>query len=310
MLTGYPGKTTVRPDADTASGWLWLDLLNPSESELVWTQRQTGVTLPSTLAGQRSRVSSRLTAQVVHLNIPGFSRENEHDSAPSPLALILTPKTLISLRFTDSAAFREALEDAQLGQADTSTAVLVSFLRGVVDRATTRMQDVSEDIGKLSHSTFSSESLRTGDLRETLLEVGRLEHRLSQLQSSLLGVARVVTFLIDAKLDWVHAEATHLHDLQRDLQVLDDFDDQLDDKLQFLLDAVLGFINTNQNDVIRFLTVVTVVTIPPIILAGIWGMNFKFMPELSWPYGYPLALGIILSSMLFPFAYCKKRSWI
>ena len=74
--------------------------------------------------------------------------------------------------------------------------------------------------------------------------------------------------------------------------------------------GVLGFINTNQNDVIRFLTVVTVVTIPPIILAGIWGMNFKFMPELSWPYGYPLALGIILSSMLFPFAYCKKRSWI
>ena len=81
---------------------------------------------------------------------------------------------------------------------------------------------------------------------------------------------------------------------------MSEFQQQLNDRLQFMLDAVLGFINNDQNDIIKVLTIVSVVTVPPMILAGIWGMNFKSIPEYDWPHGYAFALSMIVLSMLIP----------
>jgi magnesium transporter len=94
-----------------------------------------------------------------------------------------------------------------------------------------------------------------------------------------------------------------------DVQSLNEYEVHLTDKLQFLLDAALGFISTEQNDLFKVMTVWSVVGIPPVLFAGIWGMNFHFMPELGQPWGYPMALATILVSGLVPLALFKWRGW-
>jgi magnesium transporter len=90
---------------------------------------------------------------------------------------------------------------------------------------------------------------------------------------------------------------------------LSDYETHLSDKVQFVLDAVLGYISIEQNDLFKVLTIVSVVGVPPTLLAGIWGMNFKNMPELSWAWGYPLSwLAIVLSAIL-PLVWFKRRGW-
>jgi magnesium transporter len=100
-----------------------------------------------------------------------------------------------------------------------------------------------------------------------------------------------------------------LNAVARDVTSLNAYEDHLSNKVQFLLDAVLGFINITQNDLFKILTIVSVVGIPPTLMAGIWGMNFKSMPELAWEWGYPFAWAIILLSALAPLVWFKWRGW-
>jgi magnesium transporter len=91
---------------------------------------------------------------------------------------------------------------------------------------------------------------------------------------------------------------------------LNHYEEHLSNKVQFLLDAILGFITMEQNDLFKVLTIVSVVGIPPTLVAGIYGMNFKFMPELSWEWGYPLGLVVIVLSGILPLAWFKWRGWL
>jgi magnesium transporter len=98
--------------------------------------------------------------------------------------------------------------------------------------------------------------------------------------------------------------------VRNDLKSLDEFDEQLTGKLQFLLDSIFGFISVNQNSVMKLFTVVAVAAFPPTVLAGIWGMNFKYMPALSQPWGYAMALSAIALSILIPLGIFKWRGWL
>ena len=133
---------------------------------------------------------------------------------------------------------------------------------------------------------------------------------MTQIRASTLGVQRGLAHLCDGAPKWLDAAyVARLQVVLGDLHALSEFDQQMDDKVQFLLDATLGFINNDQNDLIKVLIIASVVTIPPMILAGIWGMNFKSMPELGWPYGYAFAWSMIVLSMAVPLAWFKWKRW-
>jgi magnesium transporter len=91
---------------------------------------------------------------------------------------------------------------------------------------------------------------------------------------------------------------------------LTDYQVHLSGKLQFLLDATLGFISIQQNDIVKALTIASVVGVPPVLIAGIYGMNFRVMPELGWSFGYPLALAVMGVSALMPLAWFRWRGWL
>jgi magnesium transporter len=250
-----------------------------------------------------------VSGDTLRLVVPYFSHSD--DRPPSPVCFLLTPQRLVTLRYEDSAAFDLAAARVSQDSVTTPAAVLLTILESTVAVGADRLQHVSASTAQLSLRIFEPVHRPTDVLRRMLVEVGEQEGRLTRMRLSSTGLQLIVLFLHDcnnAAID--HSLQQRVASVRKDLQVLGEFDSQLTDKLQFLLDAVLGFINIDQNDVIKVLTVASVVSIPPVILAGIWGMNFKNMPELNWPYGYALALLAIALSAVLPLLWFKHRRWM
>jgi magnesium transporter len=147
-------------------------------------------------------------------------------------------------------------------------------------------------------------------LRETLVEIGDMGERLSHIRDTLLVLQRAIPFVSEHGNEWLEILVkTRLKTAVADVQSLNDYEVHLTDKLQFLLDADLGFIATEQNDLFKVLTIASVVGIPPVLVAGIYGMNFHYMPELSWPDGYAFGLAMIVLSALLPLLWFKWKGW-
>ena len=143
-----------------------------------------------------------------------------------------------------------------------------------------------------------------------LLEIGDMGARLSHIRDTLLVLQRAVPFITEHGDAWLEAPLrARLKMAGADVQSLNDYEVHLTDKIQFLLDAALGFINAEQNELFKVLTVWSVAGIPPVLVAGIWGMNFHFMPELTWPWGYPMALATIAVSIAGPLLWFRVRGW-
>jgi magnesium transporter len=134
--------------------------------------------------------------------------------------------------------------------------------------------------------------------------------RMSHIRDTLLVLQRATPFLIEHGEGWMEpAVKARLKTAGSDVQSLNEYGVHLTDKLQFLLDAALGFINTEQNELFKVLTIASVAGIPPVLVAGIYGMNFHFMPELSWHYGYLYAWGLMIRSTVLQVIWFKKRGW-
>lgn len=148
-------------------------------------------------------------------------------------------------------------------------------------------------------------------LRTTLVALGRVGDLVSHVRESQVSAARIVPYVEAVAADWLPKELRpRFRTLRRDIDSLNDFDTHLNDKLQFLLDATLGFINIAQNNVMKVLTVVSVAGVPPVLIAGVYGMNFKLMPELDWAWGYPYSLALIAVSTIIPLLIFRWRGWL
>jgi magnesium transporter len=126
----------------------------------------------------------------------------------------------------------------------------------------------------------------------------------------LLGVGRAVDFACELTADWLDGSfEPRMRTMRQDVISLNEYEVHLSDKVQFLLDAMVGLIGIAQNDIFKILTIVSIVGIPPTLVAGIYGMNFKNMPEYGWTYGYPYGLAVIAISAIAPLAWFKWRGW-
>ena len=143
-------------------------------------------------------------------------------------------------------------------------------------------------------------------LRDTLVEIGDMGERLSHIRDTLLVLQRAVPFVAEHGDGWLDEPVkARLKMAGSDVQSLNDYEVHLTDKIQFLLDAALGFINTEQNDLFKVLTIASVVGIPPTFIASMYGMNFHNMPELSWAWGYQWGLFLIVLSTVLPIVWFK-----
>ena len=311
MLTSYPQDKTQGGHQTPPP--VWLDLVDPSEEERSRATGLLGAELPTRKQVADIAMSSRVrtSEEMLRINIPGFVREDGGKGALTPLGVMLTPKVLVTLRYAESLAFeRLAATVAQRTATESSVETFVSLFESVAETAADRMQTLSGELSQLSRNVFADRDGHSRMLRGVLFEVGRIQRQLSQIRSAQLGVERGLSHLCDGAPKWIdRAQVARLQVVRTDLHALSEFDQQLDDKVQFLLDATLGFINNDQNDLIKVLTIASVVTIPPMILAGIWGMNFKSIPEYNWANGYGFAWAMIVLSMILPLAWFKWKKW-
>ena len=314
MLTTYraPGtpEAVVKP--------VWIDLLEPTAEERGRITSEYGLRVPTREALQEIESSSRLRAdgQVLTLSMP-LTVPEERTDLPAPLGFILSPSLLVSVRFTELHGFADVR--ARLDKSDVpidSTAVFAALIESMVDYRADLLESISAQVGAVSKRVFARHIPKTrrpvmdGALRQMLAAVGAAGERLSEIRESLLGLQRIVGFTCEMAQDWMRPEIrTRLTTARGDLASLSDYETHLWSRIQFLLDAILGFINTDQNDIFKVLTIVSVVGIPPTLIASMYGMNFHNMPELSWRYGYQFALALILVSTIVPILWFKWRGW-
>jgi magnesium transporter len=315
MLIAYPAPgapgTVVKP--------VWLDLLQPTPEERGHMASEYGLHVPSREALQEIESSSRLQVegQVLTLSMPLTVPEERPDPLPAPLGFILSPSLLVTVRFTEVHGFADVRARLDKGDGPVdSTAAFAAVIERMVDYRADLLEGISAEVAAVSKRAFARHVVRPrrtvldGALREMLAAVGAAGERLSEIRESLLGLQRILGFSSEMAHGWMRPEIrARLATARGDLASLSDYETHLWAKIQFLLDAILGFINTDQNDIFKVLTIVSVVGIPPTLIASMYGMNFHNMPELSWRYGYQFGLAMILASIILPIVWFKWRRW-
>ncbi len=307
-------------DVDQVQRAVWIDLLNPSDSERSLVERGTLLRVPALEELAEIESSSRLNVEhgALYLSTPMGYLDADGMARTKPLGFVLSEKVLLTVRFAETKVFDQYA--ARLAAHDSrpcSCEAFLGLLDAMVDRYADILEQIRGELDTISQRVFRPEQARANSaktdlqLRATLRSIGRAGDRLSNLRDSLLGVQRIVQYTAtNTTMFMPEAMKPRLNTLRRDITSLTDYDVQLSNKVQFLLDATLGFINIEQNNSIKILTVVSVVGVPPTLVASIYGMNFKWIPELEWHYGYFYGLGVIALTAIIPYLWFKRKGWI
>ncbi len=233
------------------------------------------------------------------------------------MGFILTPQRIVTVRYVALPSFEQAQGWIEAAAAPPpAIEVFAHLVEAVVDRAADLLEHIGGELDQLSRAVFRSrggrDTKRSGAfLRETLSNLGRIGDRAGQVRDVLLGVGRITGFTAETAQAFCPAGIeARLRAVRQDLASLNDYEGHLTDKVHFLLDAVLGFINMEQNDVVKVLTIASIVGVPPVLVAGVYGMNFKHMPEYDWAFGYPYSLALMALTAVVPLIWFKWRGWM
>jgi magnesium transporter len=322
ILHASTGEVHQPPaDLGTAAlmpGIVWIDLLQPTPRETEFVERSTGLHLPSIDDLAEIETSSRLRVQhgVLYLSAPLVHRANADDPGTTPVGFVLGPELLVTVRFQELTAFI-TFSQAAAGSAFEAFAGLVD---AIVDRIADINERIAAELDTLSHRLFRSGPMEGGrqrrpgraaaDLRVILRRVGASGDLASKIRDSLHGLMRMVPYVESMGASWLpDAVKSRLETVRHDIASVSDYNGHLANKVQLLLDTTLGLITIEQSNIIKVLTVVSVVGVPPTLVASMYGMNFRHMPELDWTWGYPFGLALIAISALAPLLWFKSRGW-
>jgi magnesium transporter len=316
MLAAYPPDRTGGAALAAA---VWVDLVEPSEAERAAFEQAFGLQVPTQAELVEIEATSRLRTvkDALYLTAPLIFAAEGEPWIPAPTGFVLSKRVLLTVRFVASGAFDAVAKELAAETFDPALA-FVRVLEVLVDRMADLLEATSHDLDDASHVIFrpdaairSKLSRETTMLRRLMLRTGRTSERMARIQYTLVCLDRMAKFAVDRGREWIAAElATRLQTVSSDIASLAQFADGLINRVQLLQDAASGIINIDQNDVMKVLTIASVVGIPPVLIVGIYGMNFKNMPELNWSWGYPYALTAILVSALVPLIWFKWKDWI
>src|ERR1700756_4687139 len=313
------------PKANLPADVAWIDLLKPEPDEVAFVERTTGFDVPSIADLSEIESSSRLRNQngAIYLSAPLVYRGDSDQPLTTPVGFVLTRERLITVRFEELNSFTTFANRDLAAESDTlsSAAVFPGLMDAVADHLADILENIAAELDVLSHRLFRTPATQpaarrppareSADLRIILRRVGHSGNLASKIRDSLLGIGRIVPYASSLAADWLPPEIKpRLDTVRQDVFSLSDYDMHIVNKVQLLLDATLGLINVEQNNIIKVLTIVSVVGIPPTLIASMYGMNFKGMPEYDWSWGYPYGLAIIALSAILPLVWFKLRGWI
>jgi magnesium transporter len=301
---------------------VWFDLLNPTPEEDREVEQRLGITIPSRAEMEEIELSSRLYTEdgAEFMTMVALTNLDAEEPSKTPITFILKKPALVTVRYAEPKPFlayatratRPGMVPCQSGEQ-----VMFGIIEAMIDRDADALERAGNEIDGISRDVFRTHerkaNKRQRSLSSIIEQIGRKEDLLTMIQESLVSITRLVSYhnVVDAAVSKAGKDSrTQMKAIQRDALSLGDHARALSDKLTFLLDATLGLINLEQNQIIKLFSVAAVVFLPPTLVASIYGMNFHFMPELSWPLGYPFALGLMVLSAILPYLYFKRKGWL
>ncbi len=308
---------TMEAETAESSTAVWYDLFEPTREEETALESRLAIELPTRDEMLEIEVSSRLYSEDGATFMTALIPSHTDGDAVllEPITFILTGRRLVTIRYHEPRAFltfpqRAAKTD--LGLTDGES-VLLGLLEVVIDRLADVLERAGRDVDEISRRVFGQrgpDGRKDANYKATLEEIGRKGDLGSNIRDSLATIERLAAYL-GPKLRSVDKERRdQLKALVADVHSLSDHSDFIAQKITFLLDATLGLINIEQNAIIKIVSVVAVVFLPPTLVASIYGMNFEIMPELNWSWGYPMAIGLMILSAILPYLFFKRKGWL
>jgi len=309
------GKLSALPE-----GAIWIDLFQPTQEEEALAEKLIGSNIPTREELSAIEPSSRLYTRggITYLTMSVLHGIVDGRPGSDPIGFILTDNHLVSVRYVDPKPFIIFAEHiyAEPDIATDARTLFVRLLDAVIDRLADEFEVAGREIEAISRQIFNHHSHRAKRqpelrLEAILMRIGKAQQLLAKLRETSVSSTRLLTFL--ESIDAVHSDPPsqrHVESLIADANALNDHSNFLGDNLTFLLDASLGLISLEQNNVMKLFSVFAVVFMPPTLIAGVYGMNFDHMPELKWLLGYPFALALILASAILPLWVARKRGWL
>src|ERR1700681_2519297 len=313
-------KTAVTDLTMLPESAVWIDLVKPSAAEDKAVERLAGIAVPTREDMQEIEISSRLYIEngARYMTATLMCAPDTQNPRTTAVTFILASHRLVTVRYDLPKPF--TLVENKLARGTTpgvnGETVLLELLDAVIDRCADILERAGADVDAVSHAIFEPEgAARTGHAKrysDILIAIGRKGDLTSKVRESLVSIGRVVTFVAAAvdRVKWSKDMREQLKTMQRDVTSLTDHASYLSNKITFVLDAMLGVVNLEQNNIIKLFSVMAVVLMPPTLIASIYGMNFKIMPELEWTHGYPMALIMMLMAAVGPYVFFNWKKWL
>jgi magnesium transporter len=312
-------RTVVPEGGSVPDGAIWLDMLSPTVEEDRAVESSTGVMVPTREEMAEIEPTSRLYIEggIRYMTATLICAAETDTPATTVVTFILGGGRLVTVRYDDPRPFPITANKLTRNCAPGAdgTNVLIDLLDAIIDRSADVLERMGVEIDLVSARIFQTK--RTDDDGQQsypaiLQALGKTGDLNSKVRESMVSINRLVLFLANEAegLKLQKDQRSLVKGMARDVASLADHATFLANKITFLLDAILGMVNLQQSNVIKIFSVVAVALLPPTMVASVYGMNFRHMPELDWTFGYPFALLLMLASAILPYAYFKWKKWL
>ncbi|MCJ7996016.1 magnesium/cobalt transporter CorA [Rhizobium cremeum] len=307
---------------EAAAPVLWYDLVSPTPEESRHVEQALQLSIPTRDEMEEIELSARLYQEdgAEFMTLTALTNLDNGEPTKTPITFILKGATLVTVRYAEPKPFVAFVHRALRVNAQAygcGEEVMIGVIESIVDRMADVLERIGNEIDGISREVFRSKASpstkKTQDLQSLIEHLGQKGDFLSGVRESLVSISRLVAY--HAALETPQRKPSkevrqRVKMVQRDASSLGDHAAFLSGKVNFLLDATLGLINLEQNQIIKIFTVASVVFLPPTLVASVYGMNFESMPELRWDIGYPWAMMLMVASAALPFLYFKRRGWL
>lgn len=308
------------PDASAPipSNAVWVDLLMPTREQEQAVEAFLGFNIPTREEMSEIEISNRLYHEHgAHTMIATMLTRVDSDTPEThAVTFILTDHVLVTIRYVDATSFRRYLTNVVKmppGDIDGPT-IFMGLLQSIVNRKADILERLDRDIDRITKDIFRSakagKSVNNIDYTSILARIGRCGDLSSKTHESLVTFGRIAAYASHHRKLHVPEHLETIDAMRKDITGLTDHGTFLTGRVNFLLDATLGMISIAQNSVFRVLSIASLIFMPPTLVAGIYGMNFKLIPELDWQWGYPGALALMLITAILPYVYLKQRRYL
>jgi len=308
----------LRADAAIPTEAIWLDLLEPTPSEEKRVESFLSIDVPTRDEMREIEASNRLYEEdgALYMTATVVTKLDSDLPESTQITFILSASKLVTNRYVDPLPFRRFIAYAERhpNSCNSPPAVLAGLVESVVNRVADVIERVATDLDAASAEVFSISRHKRGvmrDFRRVLERLGQNGELISKARESLVSLGRLLTFVQQSTSIPMSQEVrARFRTLARDVMAMSDHASFLGTKVSFILDATLGQINIEQNNILKIFSVVTVFLLPPSVIGAVYGRNFNHSPGAQEPWGFWAALGLMLTSAIGPFLYFKRKGWL